>query len=48
MLGLLRLSERSRDVEEAARRGAGLGTALDRFRAATGDLKLLRKPPGDA
>jgi CheY-like chemotaxis protein/HPt (histidine-containing phosphotransfer) domain-containing protein len=46
MLGLMRLSERSRDVEEAARSGAGLGTALDRFRAVTGDLALLRKALG--
>ncbi len=46
MLGLMRLSERSRDVEEAARGGAGLGTALDRFRAATSDLTLLRKAFG--
>ncbi len=43
MLGLMRLSERSRDVEEAARGGAGLGTALDRFRAATSDLTMIRQ-----
>jgi signal transduction histidine kinase/CheY-like chemotaxis protein len=43
MLGLHRLSERSRSVEEACRSGAGVAAALDAFRASAGDIAELRR-----
>jgi signal transduction histidine kinase/DNA-binding response OmpR family regulator len=42
MLGLVRLSERARALEEACQDGGDLAGAHDRFRAAAGDIARLR------
>jgi hypothetical protein len=44
MLGLMRLSERARAVEDAARARNGVAEALDRFREAAPDVQRYLGP----
>jgi HPt (histidine-containing phosphotransfer) domain-containing protein len=44
MLGLTRLSEYARDLEDACRAGAAPQAALIQLRAAAGDIRLYAMP----